>query len=235
MTTYSECICAGLSAMGIATGDDLVGRLTAHLEMVTEVNTRFNLTAIDPDNAVSLHILDSMGARCALGDAPPGRFADIGSGAGYPGVPLSLVTGRPVDLVESVGKKAAFLSEVTRELRLDATVHRIRAEELVSTHRDGFSAVTARALSALPSLVELAAPLLKPSGLLICLKGRPAAEEIASGNAVATLCGMGPAHIVEVSIPGIEAARCIVVYRKTGRSRLKLPRRTGLAQRSPLG
>lgn len=220
--------------MGLDAGPDVVARLALHIERVLEANERFNLTSIDAADAVSLHVLDSCAAACALADAPAGQFADLGSGAGYPGIPLSLVSGRPVSLVESVGKKAAFLNEMTRELRLNATVHGIRAEDLALAHREEFAAVTARALSALPSLVELAAPLLMRDGLLVCLKGRPAPEEMRAGDATAALCGMGAGRLVSLYVPGVDAARCVVLYRRTGRPRLKLPRRVGLAQKSPL-
>jgi 16S rRNA (guanine527-N7)-methyltransferase len=94
--------------------------------------------------------------------------------------------------------------------------------------------VTARALSSLPSLVELASPLLREGGILVCLKGRPDEEEIARGDAACVKCGMRRTDIITVEVPGLEAARAILVYERRGVSRTPLPRRNGMAQRQPL-
>lgn len=220
--------------MGLALPEAKVMLLARHLEMVLSANEEFNLTRIEKDDAVRLHVLDSCAAAPALRDAPKGQFADIGSGAGYPGIPLSILTDRPVALVESVGKKAAFLERVVGELCLNATVHGDRAESLALTHPRGFAAVTARAVSSLPSLVELAAPLLASGGLLLCLKGWPQDEELGRGRAAGVLCGMTQESVVELQIPGEELRRTVVTYRRTGKIRASLPRRPGMAQRRPL-
>jgi 16S rRNA (guanine527-N7)-methyltransferase len=144
------------------------------------------------------------------------------------------VSGRPVSLVESVKKKAAFLERVVAELRLEATVHPIRAEELALELPEVFAAVTARALSSLPSLVELAAPLLQVGGVLVCMKGRVDEEEIARGDTAAALCGLQRESLEAVMVPGVEAQRTILSYRKLSAGRLRLPRRPGMAQRQPL-
>lgn len=234
MDSYVSQIASGLADLGLEVAPERVDLLAGHLRAVFETNETLNLTSIDPANAVALHVLDSAAVLPHLLRAPKGRFADLGSGAGYPGIPLSVLSSRPVELVESVRKKAMFLERVTAELRLKATVHPVRAEELAQEHPGRYAVVTARAVSSLPSLVELAAPLLAPGGWLLCLKGKPEAEEIARGNAAARLCGMKLVEATPLTVPGVEAARTIVVYRRTGRPNVKLPRRNGLAQRSPL-
>jgi len=234
MERYAHQIAAGIEALGLCAPVDGAETLARHLSLVLEANAQFNLTSIDPVDAVALHVLDSCAATSFLAAAPPGAFADIGSGAGYPGIPLSVIAGRRVALVESVGKKAAFLERVVAELRLDATVHRARAEELAQTQPGSFAAVTARALSSLPSLVELAAPLLHRDGLLICLKGDPDEAELLRGRSAAALCGMIEERVAPISIPGTGARRCVIVYRRSARPRVPLPRRPGMAQRKPL-
>lgn len=234
MKRLREQIAAGIQALGLCAPQGAAEALARHIDMVLEANAQFNLTSIDPGDAVSLHVLDSCAAVPLLGSAPLGSFADIGSGAGFPGIPLAVMTNRTVALVESVGKKAAFLERVVAELRLDATVHRARAEELAQTQAESFSAVTARALSSLPSLVELAAPLLRRDGLLICLKGEPKEVELERGRMAAALCGMREERVVRLSIPGTDARRCVIVYRRFGRPRVRLPRRPGMAQHKPL-
>lgn len=220
--------------MGIDAFGDAVAALTAHATMVLEVNQVMNLTSIPEEDFVPLHVLDSLSALTFLQDEPEGPFADLGSGAGYPGIPLAIMTGRHASLVESVRKKATFLEGIAADLRLKATVHPIRAEELALRQPAAFNVVVARALSALPSLVELASPLLADSGALICMKGRPDDEELARGDRAAALCGMRREVVQGVVVPGVEAERTIVVYRKVGKPRTRLPRRNGMAQRQPL-
>src|ERR1035437_6163519 len=114
MPSSADEISMGLLELGLSAGPAVVERLALHLRLVLEANEQFNLTSIAAADAVALHVLDSCAAACALGEAPKGGFADLGSGAGFPGIPLSILTGRRVDLVESVGKKARFLSDVAQ-------------------------------------------------------------------------------------------------------------------------
>jgi len=234
MDTYEPQIAAGLAEMGLDSTVAVVEALAQHLRLVFETNESLNLTSIDPEDGVALHVLDSAVALPFLDRAPAGPFADLGSGAGFPGIPLTILSSRPVSLVESVRKKAAFLERAVADLCLNATVHPVRAEELAQERPQAYSAVTARALSALPSLVELAAPLLAEGGWLICLKGRPDDDELMRGDKAGRMCGMVRVETVPVEVPGVDAARTIVVYRRSGKARTKLPRRNGLAQRAPL-
>lgn len=220
--------------LGVAITVAQAASLAAHLDLVAEANASFNLTAVPIQDYVPLHVLDSVVALPFLSSAPEGEFVDLGSGAGFPGVPLAILSGRPVTFVESVKKKAGFLERVVATLCLKATVQGIRAEELGLVRRASFAAVTARAVSSLPSLVELAAPLLVDGGLLICLKGAPDESEIARGDSVGKRCGMTRVETAPVTVPRVDATRTIVVYRRQGPMRLALPRRNGLAQRQPL-
>lgn len=224
----------GLERMGIPCAQEQAAAMCAHLALVEEANASFNLTTVNPEEAVVVHLLDSAVAAPFLGRAPLGPFADLGSGGGFPGVPLAILSGREVTLVESVKKKAAFLERVVAGLRLKATVRAVRAEELAEERRGVFAAITARALSSLPSLVELASPLLLKDGLLVCLKGSPSEEEVLRGDAAAEVCGMSRIETATVSVPGLDAVRTVIVYVRTGRPKTKLPRRNGMAQRQPL-
>lgn len=234
MTETNRQIEEGLSALGIVHTAEQVLALERHLRLVAEANAAFNLTTIPVEQSVALHVMDSAVALPFLKEAPTGEFADLGSGAGFPGVPLAILSARPVTLVESVKKKAAFLQSVVGELRLEATVRGIRAEELAGERPKAFSAVTARAVSSLPSLIELAAPLLAADGLLICLKGAPEEDELARGDLVARRCGLTREETVHVDVPWVDARRTIVVYRRTRSAGIALPRRNGMAQRQPL-
>lgn len=234
MDRYGREIEQALGDLGIDATAQLVGSLARHLALVEEANRSFNLTRIEPENAVSLHVVDSLLVLPHLAAAPAGAFADLGSGAGYPGIPLALASGRDLHLVESVKKKAAFLERVVVELRLKATVHPVRAEELAQESPGAFCAVTARALTALPSLVELASPLLRDSGVLLALKGRPSDEELSAGVTAGAVCGMREVRRLEIALPGTDIVRTVVVYEREGAPRVRLPRRNGMAQREPL-
>ena len=234
MDTDARSIATAARGMGLSLDEGQAQALSLHLRAVLETNEVMNLTSIDEESAVALHILDSLTALSALESAPAGPFADLGAGPGYPGVPLAVVSGRGVALVESVKKKAAFLQRVVDDLRLEATVHPIRAEELAVEMPGCFSAVVARALSALPSIVELASPLLDVGGVLLCMKGSLDEDELSRGDRAGVLCGLHRESVTKVVIPGLKVERAIVTYRKSSPPKVRLPRRSGLAQRQPL-
>lgn len=222
------------AAIGVVLHESQADAMAQHLRMVYETNAVVNLTRIHREAAVALHVADSLSGIGEMSESPPGPWLDIGSGAGFPGVPLAIAGGRHVDLLESVGRKAAFLETVVRELRLDATVRGCRAEEAAEETPGAYAAVCARAVSELPALVELAAPLLMPGGRLVCWKGNPSVDERARGKRVAARAGMRHVRDTEVRIPGSDAQRTIVVYERIGKASVSLPRRVGLAQSKPL-
>ncbi len=232
----SKLIRASCDDAGVSLALGLEELLAVHLAALLQANQRFNLSAIrDRDSAVHLHVVDSLMSVRDLEKAPIGPFADLGSGAGYPGIPLAVVTGRPADLIESIGKKAQFLREVATLLgpAYEIDVVNARAES-VAGEGGKYSAVTARAVSSLPSLIELSTPLLVKGGRMIALKGRIDAAELDAGARVAKIVGMSPVEVREYALPGKGECRTIVIYERTGTSRVKLPRRDGLAQRRPL-
>lgn len=207
-----------------------------HLHRALEENLRLNLTAVTEwDRALRLHVLDSLGAIPYL---PSGvaKTADLGSGAGFPGIPIAIVTRTRVALVESIRKKAAFLESVVSELGIGqvAAVRCGRAEELALTDAGAYECVTARALSSLPALVELASPLLAIGGSLIAMKGRPDEAELDAGVRAGTLVGMTEEGRYHYVLPGAGEQRTIVRYSKVAEPELSLPRRPGLAQKRPL-
>lgn len=219
---------------GIPCGDAQASLLSQHLDLVFEANRSFNLTRITPKDALALHVLDSLAALPELLACPAGAFVDIGAGAGFPGIPLHVLSGREGALVESVKKKAAFLSDAVQALCLNLSVHAVRAEELALAAPFAYSAVVARALTSMPALVELAAPLLARGGRLVALKGRPESEELSRGDAAARICGLARISTRELVLPGTDAMRTIVVYERSGNASTRLPRRSGMAQRYPL-
>jgi 16S rRNA (guanine527-N7)-methyltransferase len=226
-------IAAACEAAGVSVSSAAAEQMARHLEMVYDANAHINLTRVPSGRAAELHVADSLSGLAEMSASPPGPWADVGSGAGFPGIPLCVTSGRHVDLIESVGKKAAVLSTISQTMRLDVSVLACRAEEAAERHPAHWSAVAARAVAPLASLVELASPLLCAGGLLVCWKGALAEEEVAQGSRAASSTGMRLTGVRRFVLPGGEE-RAIVVYTKTGRPSLRLPRRPGTAQHSPL-
>ena len=212
--------------------------LVAYLAEVLRANKSVNLTRItDPSQATRLHVLDSLCALPEVTGAPAGRVCDIGSGAGFPGVPLALAAARKCTLLDSVGKKGDVASRILKDLGLDGSisVSKERAEQHARNHPGKYSVVTARAVAPLASLVELAAPLLSRGGRLVALKGSPCQSELDAGLAAAAVVGMEFRTRREFILPGGYERRCVIVYVNARQSRVPLPRREGLAQHAPLG
>lgn len=207
-----------------------------HLDLVLEANKTTNLTHIlDRQEGLLLHVEDSLVAMPEMQDAPDGPYADLGSGGGFPGFPLAIATGRNTTLVDSVKKKAALLESFAHSLNLDDSVSVFagRAEELAIQAPEKFGVITARALTALPSLLELASPLLSQGGHLICYKAANVEEELESALPVQDKLAM---HLYSQRIALLSdgvTARTIIVFEKKGTPSVKLPRRSGMAQKRP--
>lgn len=211
--------------------EDLLQR---HLELVIEANKTTNITRISSwEDGMLLHVEDSLVGLPELSAAPEGWYADIGSGAGYPGIPLAIETGRRTLLVDSVGKKTAILDGFIEELGLNnVATYTGRIEDLARDYPYAFTAITARALAQLSILMELAAPLLKKGGHLICYKAHVEQQELDHALALQDKLGM---ELISDRIVALEDhQRRIICFEKTAKERIKLPRKTGLAQKRPL-
>jgi 16S rRNA (guanine527-N7)-methyltransferase len=192
----------GLAALGLDAA--LAAPLLAYLALLDRWNRTYNLTAIrDPRDMVARHLLDSLAMHAFT---PAGTLADLGTGAGLPGIPLAIAQPqRQVTLVESNGKKARFLREAVRTLQLsNANVAQSRIETLDATGR--FDAITARALATLPLIIELGGQLLAPHGRLLAMKGAIPDAEIAALPA-----GWRVERIQALAVPGLDAERHLVV------------------------
>jgi 16S rRNA (guanine527-N7)-methyltransferase len=179
--------------------------LSRYLALLLRWNAAYNLTAIrDPREMVTKHLLDSLAMAPFVADLS--SLADLGTGAGLPGIPLAIATpGLQVTLVESNGKKARFMREALRTLGLgNAEVAESRIEAL---DRPGqFAAITARALATLPQILALGGPLLAPDGVLLAMKGARPDDEIAALPAGWVLREIHP-----LTVPGLGADRHLVV------------------------
>ena len=193
---------AGLAALALDPA--LAPLLLAYVALLDRWNRTYNLTAIrDPREMVGKHLLDSLAMLPFIAD---GTLADLGAGAGLPGIPLAIARpGLQVTLVESNGKKARFLREAVRTLQLgNVRVAEARIEAL--DEPAAFDAITARALAGLPLIVELGGHLLKPNGRLLAMKGAVPDDEIA-----ALPTGWRVEAVHPLAVPGLVAQRHLVV------------------------
>ena len=217
--------------------DQQMSLMQRYLDSILEANKVTNLTRItDGEQARLLHIEDSLVGLPEVNEAPTGLYGDLGSGGGFPGVPLALATGRKTLLVDSVKKKMAIVQSALDDLSLSEQISTSseRIEDLPLEYKEKFAVLTARALSKLVSLIELASPLLKKGGRLVCYKAQLSSEELEEALAVQDLVGMKMISQREICLSDGETTRTIVVFEKIGKSRIKLPRRIGLAQKQPL-
>lgn len=208
-----------------------------YLDKVLEANKITNLTRIsDVEEARVLHIEDSLAGLEELMKAPDGLYGDLGSGGGFPGVPLALASGRETMIVDSVQKKMAIVNSIIEELELKETIttYSGRIEDLALDYPKKFAVLTARALAKLSVLMELASPLLMKDGLLICYKANIQEDEWDHALALQDKLGMTLFSDRTLQLSDGQTQRRIVCFRKTARPKIKLPRRVGLAQKKPL-
>lgn len=207
-----------------------------HLDLVLEANKSINLTRIlNIEDAAVLHILDSLVLLFYISKAPEGALLDMGTGAGFPGVPLTIASGRKAVYIDSVGKKVDAVNSFVKELGLKhAHAVHVRLEEYARTHKKRFAVVTARALAPLPVLVEYASPFLKDGGLFVVTKGNPSDKELQSGLAAAKICGFTTLMTDDLDLPNGLGHREFIILKKTRQASVSLPRANGMAKKNPL-
>ncbi|KAF0108928.1 MAG: 16S rRNA (guanine527-N7)-methyltransferase [Chloroflexi bacterium] len=202
-------------------------------------NQKFNLTAIREEESIRVkHFVDSLSCLVVMKNLHGERVIDIGTGAGFPGIPLKIARpGIKLTLVESVGKKASFCTHVVETLHLEnVEVLTLRAEEVgrLPVHRERYDWALARAVAGLPILSEYLLPLLKIGGSMLAQKGESAhAEAQASENAFKHLGGELD-QITKVTLPGVVEERFLVVVKKISATPQLYPRSVGIPSKKPL-
>jgi 16S rRNA (guanine527-N7)-methyltransferase len=197
----------------------------------------------DPAEALDVHVADSLSGLAVPDLARARRIADVGAGAGFPGLALALaLPAASVDLIESAGRKTAVITRLAQAARLEnARAVTARAEEWAATPAgaggggEAYDAVVIRAVAALPVLAEYAAPLLRIHGVLVAWKGARDATEEAAGRAAAEALGLAAEDVLHVEpFPGARD-RHLHVMRKVAPTPSRFPRRPGMAAKRPLG
>lgn len=204
-----------------------------------EWNQKFNLTAIrDVESIRVKHFLDSYSCVLAWKANPPHRLVDIGTGAGFPGIPLKIVyPTMHVTLVESVGKKAMFCQHVIQTLGLEGIeVIQTRAEDLGQNpaHRESYDWAVARAVAQLNILSEYLLPLVKVGGTMLAQKGESGPAEAQSAEKAMKLLGGKLKQLIPVELPGVADDRFLVLVDKVAATPPKYPRKAGIPMKMPL-
>jgi 16S rRNA (guanine527-N7)-methyltransferase len=202
-------------------------------------NERFNLTAIrDSEGIRTKHFLDSFSCSLAWKDNPPKRLIDVGTGAGFPGIPLKILyPSMALTLVESVGKKAAFCRHMVEVLKLETVeVLTARAEELgqLPAYRETYDWAVGRAVAALPVLAEYLLPLAKVGGRILAQKGHSGPAEAHTSEQALKLLGGRIRNLLAVTLPGVAEERYLVVIDKVAATPPQYPRKPGFPAKKPL-
>jgi 16S rRNA (guanine527-N7)-methyltransferase len=199
---------------------------------------RASVSSVVDQRAWQVHVVDSLTGLEVPDLRNATRIADVGAGAGFPGLVLAVALPEAlVDLIESVGRKCEFIRRAAAEAGIaNATVRNLRSEEWAAgAGREAYDAVTARAVGRLSTLAELASPLLKPNGVMVAWKGKRDPDEEAQLANASQALAMEPEEILEVGNRAGSEHRHLHVIRKTGPTPADLPRRPGIAKKRPRG
>jgi 16S rRNA (guanine527-N7)-methyltransferase len=202
-------------------------------------NARFNLTAIRESEGIrTKHFLDSLTCVQAWRDNPPSSLIDVGTGAGFPGIPLKILQpSLQLTLVESVGKKAEFCRHAASTLGLEKVdVLQLRAEEVgqMDQLRERCDWAVARAVANLPILVEFLLPLVKVGGAILAQKGESGPAEVHASERAVRMLGGRLRQLIKVDLPGVAEERYLVVIDKVAATPPNYPRRVGVPAKKPL-
>lgn len=234
-----DVLTGGLRELGIELRNEQASLFERYLDFLREENERLNLTAItEPHDVAVKHFVDSATVLRAVSPGSEESVVDVGSGGGFPGVPLAIL--RPdlrVTLVEASQKKAAFLERLRGRLGLEnVAVVTGRAEEVGRRreHRELHDVAVARAVAPLAVLWEYLLPLVRVGGLAVAPKGPGVTEELAAGERAARTLGGGRQEVREFALPGEAGARRVVIVGKERPCPATYPRRPGVPARKPL-
>jgi 16S rRNA (guanine527-N7)-methyltransferase len=225
--------------LGMKLTPSQLATLELYEQQLLEWNARFNLTAIQESNKIrTKHFLDSLTCLIAMRDAPMERIIDVGTGAGFPGLPLKIIYPRmQLTLVESVGKKVNFLHHIVKTLDLqDVQIQQERVETIGQepAHRQKYDWAIARAVAIMPVLVEYLMPLVRVGGAAIAMKGESAPAEVQTADHAIRVLGGHLRKLIPVTLPGVADDRYLVVIDKIAATPPGYPRNVGVPSKNPL-
>ena len=223
----------GLPGLGLTLPEETCKQLCAFGQAVVEQNQVMNLTAItQPDQVAKLHLLDSL-SLLSLEDLSGKKVIDVGCGAGFPGVPTKIACpAMELTLLDSLGKRMAWLETILPELGVKAECVTARAEEAVVTRREQYDVATSRAVARLNILLELTAPYVKVGGLVMAMKGTAAMEELEEAQGAIRKLGLKLEDVK--TFPVDDTAHTVILLRKVSPTPPKYPRRYAKIKQAPL-
>ena len=231
-------IASGLTALGLTPPDGAAARLAEYGRLLLEQNQVMNLTAItEPDQVADLHFLDSA-ALLGCADLRGKSLVDVGTGAGFPGLPLRILEPTlHLTLLDSLGKRINWLAALCEQLGVQGvTCLHARAEEqaFVSGFRDSFDFAVSRAVASMGMLCELCLPYVKVGGYFLAMKSMDCGEEVAAAVSAIRLLGGRLQPVLEYQIPGTDVRRRVIVVQKLFPTPAGYPRRWAKMQKAPL-
>ena len=224
----------GLAALGLPR--DGIPALVRYADLLVEKNKVMNLTAItEPTDIATLHFLDCA-ALLKLTDFQGKTVADVGTGAGFPGMPLRILEPSiRLTLLDSLNKRIDFLKEVCDDLGFgDVDCVHARAEEFAAEHREGFDIVTSRAVANLRMLSELCLPLVKVGGFFLSMKSVDSDAELEDAQQAIAILGGRVTDVKDYVIPGTEVTHRVIFVQKLKETPKKYPRAFAKIKKSPL-
>lgn len=228
-----QTLIGGLPMLELSLPEDTCRSLCAFGEAVVKQNEVMNLTAItEPTQVAKLHLLDSLSLLKAV-SLEGKTLIDVGCGAGFPGVPVKI--GCPqikLTLLDSLGKRVAWLERTLPELGVEAECVTARAEEFAAQRREQYDYATSRAVARLNVLLELTAPFVKVGGAVLAMKGAAAYEELEQAKTAISKLGLKLEKVVEFPVDG--TAHSVIVLRKVKSTPPQYPRAFAKIKKSPL-
>lgn len=226
-----------IEKLNINPNDNMLNQFQIYYQKLVEVNTYMNLTAItDKEEVYNKHFLDSLSILNAIPFDMNFTLCDVGSGAGFPSIPLAIACNNvKVTIIDALNKRIRFLNDLISDLKLDnAEAYHKRAEEYAKEKRETFDVVTARAVARLNVLAELCMPLVRVNGLFVAMKGQTGKEELDEAKRAIDTLGGKVINIIEFELPDDAGKREIIVIKKVKETPSKYPRAFAKIKERPL-
>jgi 16S rRNA (guanine527-N7)-methyltransferase len=235
---YSDLLIKAAEELNIEIDNIQIERFDLYMKLLLEWNQKVNLTAITEEKEIIIkHFIDSL--TCVKYINSGDRVIDVGTGAGFPGIPIKMITANAnnVVLMDSLNKRIKFLNEIIEELKLEgiSTVHG-RAEDMGNSyqHREAYDVVTARAVANLSVLAEYCLPFAKIGGRMLGMKGGDAAEEVQQAHKAIKILGGEVVTVEKIKLPFSDITHSIVEIMKVKNTPKNYPRKAGTPEKEPI-